>query len=348
MDVKYLPGRDNGVLRQALWQVQSYRCYWCSAVKDFEDVTIDHLFPQSGSSAELASWRLSCGLSDAIDVHDLENLACICARCNLKKGANGHTLGVVQSQSRIAQSRVTEVRKVHAALLDPRTALPALNNALTMTLRTEDDMTAFVESVKRLASRAASVSAGPIYGNYVESVAILSPDGSDDLRLELRHSLDTDLALKAVSFGLGTSEPKDVIALQLRKQVCESAHTHLTEAHWTAITEFNQLNHDAIRDIEDQWIEDIGLQIEDIQLLNTVGVSPSVLQVDGSASISGASHGVRTFGPDGDHEPWQTTVSVDFDFIALVVISSSDHDLQCEELNVTSEIHSFAAMDQVS
>ncbi|MEY9956806.1 HNH endonuclease [Streptacidiphilus sp. MAP5-52] len=79
--VRYGAG-DNAVLRMALWRVWNSRCYWCREPVKFADCQIDHIIPKDIADGALRHLKNHFALPDAFDLHDPQNLAPSCARCN--------------------------------------------------------------------------------------------------------------------------------------------------------------------------------------------------------------------------------------------------------------------------
>ncbi|WP_329305748.1 HNH endonuclease signature motif containing protein [Streptomyces anulatus] len=84
-EVRYRNGGDNSVLKMILIEQWGYCCYVCGRPKDYTDTQIDHLIPQSVSSAELKDARAQYSLTSSFDLHGPENLAPICSNCNRTK-----------------------------------------------------------------------------------------------------------------------------------------------------------------------------------------------------------------------------------------------------------------------
>jgi hypothetical protein len=81
-EVRYRVGGDNLLLRSVLHRHWKYRCYWCGWLKDFNDIDIDHIVPQTAAGERLQWWKTQFGLPDEFDIHDPGNLAPACGNCN--------------------------------------------------------------------------------------------------------------------------------------------------------------------------------------------------------------------------------------------------------------------------
>ena len=45
--VRYKVNDDNSLLRFVLHELWEYKCYWCNTPKDYNDIQIDHIIPQT-------------------------------------------------------------------------------------------------------------------------------------------------------------------------------------------------------------------------------------------------------------------------------------------------------------
>jgi hypothetical protein len=75
-----------------LW---GYKCYWCQKPKDYYDVAIDHIIPQTVKDERLEELAAQFGLDTGFDIHDPRNLAPICSSCNGPGGKGDMDLGDV-------------------------------------------------------------------------------------------------------------------------------------------------------------------------------------------------------------------------------------------------------------
>jgi hypothetical protein len=75
-------GKDDQVLRSALWSVWGKKCYWCHSPVEFDVTQIDHIIPRSVSVAVLRRFKTELGLPEDFDLDDPQNLAPICTPCN--------------------------------------------------------------------------------------------------------------------------------------------------------------------------------------------------------------------------------------------------------------------------
>jgi hypothetical protein len=125
----YRVGSDNSVLRSVLYDLWDYKCYWCSRPKDYNDVQIDHIIPQSAEGERLQQLVKQFGLPVDFDVHDARNLAPICSQCNGKGGKGDQDLihlPVVLTRLRKAEKLRSTVRKKVETFADPGKAAAAL------------------------------------------------------------------------------------------------------------------------------------------------------------------------------------------------------------------------------
>lgn len=116
--VRYRAGKDNSVLRLALYEEWRTKCYWCDMPMDFNGLEIDHILPRTATKARLTELveQLSPRRLDHYDVDDPYNLAPICGTCNRKKGALDLTrVAVVASHlDRAHRLRTNVIRRVEA------------------------------------------------------------------------------------------------------------------------------------------------------------------------------------------------------------------------------------------
>lgn len=91
--VRYRTSGDNSVLRYALYEAWSMRCYWCSKPQEYNQLQIDHIIPKTVEAARLKQLVADYALPADFDVHDPYNLAPICTPCNGPgtKGSADHT-----------------------------------------------------------------------------------------------------------------------------------------------------------------------------------------------------------------------------------------------------------------
>jgi hypothetical protein len=85
-------GGDDHVLRNVLWKLWKFRCYWCMNPKDFGDTHIDHIIPKSIEPSRLKEILEAFALPRDYDLDDPRNLAPICATCNGPSGKGSQDL----------------------------------------------------------------------------------------------------------------------------------------------------------------------------------------------------------------------------------------------------------------
>lgn len=117
--VRYVPGGDNAVLCDALYEAWGRRCHLCRCPKLFQDIQIDHLIAHTTTAAELQRLKREYGLPPDFEVHGPANLAPACGACNREKGIR--VLGPAQLDLRL-QTAATHVSAVAAAVQSFATA----------------------------------------------------------------------------------------------------------------------------------------------------------------------------------------------------------------------------------
>jgi hypothetical protein len=144
--VKYRPGGDNAVLKAVLYDLWDFKCYWCGGPKEFGDVSIDHIVPQSFAGEKLLELRKKHGLPTDFDLHDPMNLAPICTRCNGPSGKGGRdllTLPIVGEKLLKARGLRPRVVKQVAEFATSGKVAKALLQARTANLKNEKIRAAF-------------------------------------------------------------------------------------------------------------------------------------------------------------------------------------------------------------
>ncbi|MFD0353669.1 HNH endonuclease [Streptomyces sp. NPDC127110] len=113
--VKYGDGH-NPELKLALLELWKWQCYWCHRPKDFNDFEIDHIIPKSISVARLEELKAYYELPDEFDIHDPQNLAPICTKCN-GAGVKGNdeygkpfTSSLLKKAARLRQGVIKKVQ----------------------------------------------------------------------------------------------------------------------------------------------------------------------------------------------------------------------------------------------
>ncbi|MEU8320659.1 hypothetical protein AB0C33_20080 [Nonomuraea sp. NPDC048881] len=109
-------GGDNSVLRLVLHNTWGKKCYWCGDPKEFNDIEIDHILPQDAGVKDLEGLKTAYPLDEDFDIHGVENLAPICARCQRRKGSRrygaiGIVLDALRTASRYGSTIVKKVQK---------------------------------------------------------------------------------------------------------------------------------------------------------------------------------------------------------------------------------------------
>lgn len=117
-EIRYRVGGDNEILRMALYDAYSSRCYWCEMPVDFNATEIDHILPRTASQQrldELADELLSPAIT-GYEVHDPYNLAPVCGPCNRRKSAIDFTATkkVMQAVQIAHARRAAVIAKVKA------------------------------------------------------------------------------------------------------------------------------------------------------------------------------------------------------------------------------------------
>ncbi|MFI5938412.1 HNH endonuclease [Actinoplanes sp. NPDC051494] len=87
-EARYVPGGDNSVLRDALYEAWGRRCHVCERPKAFHEIQIDHLIAHTVTDDDLRRLTRDHGLPDDFDLHLPANLAPACGDCNGQKGVH--------------------------------------------------------------------------------------------------------------------------------------------------------------------------------------------------------------------------------------------------------------------
>jgi 5-methylcytosine-specific restriction endonuclease McrA len=128
--VRYRINGDNSILRSVLYDLWGYKCYFCKRPKDYNDIQIDHIIPQTVTDERLQQLATQFGLPAEFDVHDPRNLAPICSSCNGPGGKGDEDLGdtpVVLIRLRRAEKlRSTVIKKVQTFAVPGKTATALL------------------------------------------------------------------------------------------------------------------------------------------------------------------------------------------------------------------------------
>lgn len=133
MEVRYQEHGDNRLLRHVLCLVWGQQCHWCRQFKDFLDLQIDHILPQTSGEGECLRLTQMFGLPGDYDMHEPYNLAPICGACNRMKSnddltENGLVLSTLRKASRLAPKVTRQVvafgnpSKLAGALLEAAVA----------------------------------------------------------------------------------------------------------------------------------------------------------------------------------------------------------------------------------
>lgn len=124
--VRYRVSGDNSVLRFVLYDLWKIKCYWCGRPKDYCDVQIDHIIPQTVKDERLQELLEQFCLPAEFDVHDPRNLAPICSSCNGPGGKGDKDLShvpVVRNKLMKAERlRPTVIEKVKTFAVPGRVA----------------------------------------------------------------------------------------------------------------------------------------------------------------------------------------------------------------------------------
>lgn len=80
--VRYKANGDNALLRFVLYDIWEYKCYWCGTPKDYNEIQIGHIIPQTVKHGQLQELLTRFSLPAEFEVHDPRNLAPICSSCN--------------------------------------------------------------------------------------------------------------------------------------------------------------------------------------------------------------------------------------------------------------------------
>ncbi|MFE3197908.1 HNH endonuclease [Embleya sp. NPDC059237] len=115
-------GGDNSVLRLVLYRLWRHRCYWCDTPKEFNDIEIDHIIPQSVGAKELKVLGAEYCLPSDFDIDGAENLAPICSAHNGPRGkgnklykSGGVMLGYLDTARRLKPTVVKRVKRFGAS-----------------------------------------------------------------------------------------------------------------------------------------------------------------------------------------------------------------------------------------
>jgi hypothetical protein len=81
--------RFSGEQQYALWRVYGKKCFYCQELLTFEEVTIDHVLPESilDNTEKLTTIKTEYGLGDEFLINDYCNWVPAHSHCNRRKGA---------------------------------------------------------------------------------------------------------------------------------------------------------------------------------------------------------------------------------------------------------------------
>jgi hypothetical protein len=124
--IRYRVNGENSVLRSVLYDLWAYKCYWCSRPKDYNDVQIDHIIPQTMKDEQLQELAKQFRLPADFDVHDPYNLAPICSSCNGPGGKSDeefvHVPVVLNRLRKAEKLRSTVIKRVQTFAAPGKTA----------------------------------------------------------------------------------------------------------------------------------------------------------------------------------------------------------------------------------
>jgi hypothetical protein len=174
----------NAILRSALAQVASYRCYACREPHDFADLEIDHLIPRTTTPTELAELRRSLPLPTGFDLDSPENLAVICGPCNSRKSAKRtYSLPAFQLELMDAIARAEKVVSRFRLMSEGQGFSATLARAVAADLQDAKTRDAFLEFAPGIVQRLATLDESQV--EFLTSQLIEGVETSDrfDLRL---------------------------------------------------------------------------------------------------------------------------------------------------------------------
>ncbi|GGN37647.1 hypothetical protein GCM10010109_63820 [Actinoplanes campanulatus] len=141
--VRYIPHADNGVLRDALYEVWGLKCYLCGRPKLFQDIQIDHLIAHTIAAADFRVLRYEHGLPEHFDLHAPANLAPACSDCNRRKGFHVLGAGLLGIHLREAAKREAAVTAMVRGLATTQSIGRALRTLRNLDLNDSAARTAF-------------------------------------------------------------------------------------------------------------------------------------------------------------------------------------------------------------
>lgn len=174
----------NAILRSALAQVVSYRCYACREPHDFTDLEIDHLIARTTTPTELEELRRSLALPTDFDLNRPGNLAVICGPCNSKKSAKRtYSLPAFQLELMDAIARAEKVVSRFRLMREGQGFSATLARAVAADLQDAKTREAFLEFAPGIVQRLATLDESQV--EFLTSQLIEGVEASDrfDLRL---------------------------------------------------------------------------------------------------------------------------------------------------------------------
>lgn len=231
-EARYRTGSDNRLLLFGLWRAHKLRCYWCAEPKEFRDLQVDHILPQTATDRQLTRLAAELGQPLRYDVHDPYNLAPICGPCNNEK----------------RQHDFTATPRILSLLKAARRVRPDVVKQVELLLQ-DRDFTELLLQLERLDLRAGRADLAELAPLLVERLAAVDPGLiryplRQSVRLDDRHSHTCPVRLELDVADVGRRE------LEALARFGSPPQTWL-EALWSEFGDnFDELVRSAVDEVE--------------------------------------------------------------------------------------------------
>lgn len=138
---RYTPGNANSLLKLALITAWGEKCYRCGKYKAFSDLEIDHILAYKTSASDLRTLLEFHGVPrpEAFNVHDPQNLAPICRKCNRDKSDDNLPAGSTTTELKTARGHAGKVAATVRAFKGNAVLAKSLVALVSMNTRTPAD-----------------------------------------------------------------------------------------------------------------------------------------------------------------------------------------------------------------
>lgn len=303
-EIRYQPGGDNRLLRHFLCTSWGQQCYWCGAIKDYNDLQIDHILPKD--AGELARNRLKqeLKLDHDFDPHAAYNLAPICGRCNREKGSDDYTNSPrLLSKLRMALRRAPEIARQARAFTKPGKLHAALLHAAEADLNEPTARQVFEDSAPAIVQRLASLDFEKADFQVEQIVEVVVGDRVHRVRITLNgHGRAAVATFENVAGG----NLPEALAVPISQVLARAA------ASATSTIEMREQM--GVPDVEQVTLEVIEIAVTKIELVST---PPAQLEFrfTGIIDTQGSTTVARANPVDGDLEYIQGDIELSAQFL---------------------------------